>query len=407
KNLQILGRTMSVDDAWTAYVYLIDTLSEYPRVQERIPQIPFSHLHRFCRVLSRHRPKTHRQFLRLLSVMMYIKHCDGDMKQWALNALVDLAGKGWRKTQPSVIAKQMDVFNDLLAGCMPGASEYAPESQNMMLNLAFKADVYTLTSLVTVAARGSDAGTLRELAAMMGKSGLVPNRVAHVAMLRYYEQRRDLPGLRATLQRMRQLNVDLGVEGLNACISAYSRLQKLDVVLMIYRLLRHNVIPEKYRGENDIIETGAQLAEEFIFVEEDVVADKITYVSVIQSMTYHGHFRASMEIFMDMLAMTQRKADNAVGPDSQKNEFEPTIAVYRAIFLGFARHAIKPSQVRNSKRDWTLDNLRKFFSRFLLLPSDTHITQAQLWMILDAFGKTSDWDDDELRQVWVAIDMRF
>jgi hypothetical protein len=229
------------------------------------------------------------------------------------------------------------------------------------------------------------------------------------------------------------------LEGLNACIDAYSRFQKLDVVLIIYRLLRHNVIPEEYRGENDVIEAAAKLGEEFIFVEEDMLPDQITYVSVIQTMSYYGHFRAAMQVFIDMLSMTQQESqspfeqepsldtefplDMGASPDSElfidaepspatfnsyASDFEPTIAVYRAIFLGFARHAVPLAQANSFKKDdWTLNNLRKIFSRFLLLPIDTRITQAQLWTILDAFGKTSDWDYDELRQVWVSIDERF
>ncbi|KAF8192422.1 hypothetical protein BJ912DRAFT_1057793 [Pholiota molesta] len=383
KNLQIIGRTMSTDDAWTAYVYLIDTLSEYPRVQELIPQIPFSHLHRFCRVLSRHRPKTHRQFLRLLSVLTYIKHCGGELKHWELNALIDLAGRGWRKTQPGVVAKQMEVLNDLLAGRMPGVSEYAPEGQQMLQGPAFKPDVHTLTSLITVAARGGETATLRELAVLMSNCQITPNRVTYVAMLRYYVQKQDLAGLRATLQRMRQLDIDLGLEGLNACIDAYSRFQKLDVVLIIYRLLRHNVIPEEYRGENDVIEAAAKLGEEFIFVEEDMLPDQITIPS--------GYGTSpDSDLFIDA-------EPSPVTFNSYASDFEPTIAVYRAIFLG---QSFK-------KDDWTLNNLRKIFSRFLLLPIDTRITQAHLWTILDAFGKTSDWNYDELRQVWVSIDERF
>lgn len=413
KNLQILGTTPTSDEAWNAYVYILDVISEYPLVQEHVPQIPFSHLHRFCRVLSRARPKTHRQYLRLLSVMTYTKHCGGNLHQFEINALIDLAGKGLRKMQPETLESQLGVFTDVRAGQLPGASLYAPEEWQQPTGPAFEPDVVTLTSLITSAARGGNAITLRELVVLMNKLGLTPNRVTHIAMLAYYVNKDDFSGLRATLQRMRQLDLNLRVEGLNACMQAYSKLRKLTVVFMIYRLLRHNIVPEEYRGKNDIFEASAQLEEEFIFVEADDLPDKVTYTMVIQIMAYHGQFRAAMEVFLDMLLRTQ--AEPSLDPEStdapaaqDDGDFQPTFAVYRGIFIGFCRHAVHPYEVaRRQADDWTLANLREIFQRFLTLPPDLHLTQAELWIVMFAFAKASDWDLAEMREAWTAMDMRF
>lgn len=414
KNLHILGTTPSSDEAWDSYVFLLDIISEYPLVHTHIPHIPFSHLHRFCRVLARTRPKTHRQYLRLLSVMTYIVHCGGHLHQHEINALIDMAGKGRRMMQPDILEKQLSIFTDVRAGQLPGASIYTPEEWQQTLDPPFEPDIVTMTSLITSAARAGSAVTLREIVTLMKKIGLTPSRVSHIAMLAYYVKREDLSGLRATLQRMRQLDYNLGVEGLNACMHAYSKLRKLAVVFMIYRLLRHNVIPEEYRGENDINSATAELAEEFIFVEPADLPDKITYTLVVQVMAYHGQFRAAMEVFLDMLSRTQqedRPSDSPSTPeptDNKANDFHPTFAIYRGIFIGFCRHAIHPYEVaRRQADDWTLANLRDIFQRFLTLPLDIHLTHAELWTVMYAFAKASDWDLDEMREVWLAIDKRF
>ncbi|KAF8974733.1 hypothetical protein BDZ97DRAFT_1646799 [Flammula alnicola] len=386
-------------------------MAEYALVQQRIQHVPFSHLHRFCRLLARNRPKTHRQFLRLLSVMTYIKHCGGELKKHEFNALIDHAGKGWRKTHPEDVAKAMGVFNDLMAGRMPGSSEYAPADQQALGGPPFQPDIYTVTSLISIAARGEDTMTLRGLSALMRDAELTPNRITHLAMLRYFVERADMTGFRATLQKMRQLGLDLGLDGLNACIMAYSQHRRLDVVLMVYRLLRHNMVPELYRGEGDINDAVAQLGEEFIFVEEEIVPDKATYTSVIQTMAYHGQFRGTIEVFIDMLSSPNEEPGAPLVPtesgELQPARYEPTPGIYRAIFLGFSKYAVPPFDVTAEEPDWTHDNLLELFDRFLALPPDTHLTQANVYIVMAAFAKTTASDLDAMRDAWKAIDGRF
>lgn len=412
KQLRILGNTPSVEDAWDAYVFLVDFIANNPVLHPHMPHVPFAHLHRLGRILATNRPKTHRQFLRLLSVLTYIKHCGGIIHQHQWNALVDHAGKGWRKTSAGDVSNAMGVFNNMLAGQLPGATEYAPLHEELIDGPPMQPDIYTMTSLLTVAARAGDATSLRNISTLMANARLRPNRITHLALLRYFTLKQNLGGVRSTLQRMMRHRLELGLDGLNACIWAYGRCNRLDIVLMIFRLLRHNKIPEDYEGQGDVRDTVAQLAEEFIFVEPDIIPNEITFTTVIQTMSYHGHFRATIDVFIDMLSINNEEQGAPLqftdSGDLEPAPYNPTMGVYRAIFLGFAKHAVPPYRVIDeSEPNWTLDNLNGIFERFLALPKDVNPTHSVFYVILTAYDKATDGDLDVMRKVWEDLDERF
>ncbi|KAF8165098.1 hypothetical protein B0H34DRAFT_617319, partial [Crassisporium funariophilum] len=371
--------------------------------------IPFSHLHRLARLLANNAPKTHRQFLRLLAVLTYLKHCGGNIQQHEWNALVDHAGKGWRKTRQEDFTNAMNVFNDMRAGRLPGSWDLLPPDVEVLEEgPSVEPDIYTYTSLLSIAARAMDGQALRNISTLMSNAGLAPNRITHLALLRYFTLQKNLGGVRATLLKMRQQDLTLGMDGLNACMWAFGNNGRLDIVMLIYQLLRHNMLPETYRGAGDITEVAGQLGEEFIFVEPEMKPDLATYTTVVQTMAYRGHFDPCVNVFMDMLTFDNTgndvplKAEEATLPTPSTG----TMPIFRAFFLGFSRHAVSPS--KHTKRStWTLKNLRQIFDLFLSLPEDSNPSHTTIYLIMVAFDNASGHDIDLLRNVWNAVDRRF
>ncbi|CAA7259477.1 unnamed protein product [Cyclocybe aegerita] len=409
-HLYSMGRTHSVDEAWHSYVSLIEIISSTPYVYEHVDHIPLPHLHRFCRLLARHQPKTHRQYLRLLAVMTYIRHCGGILQQFEYNALVHLAGTGWRKTRVEEVTHAMSVFNDLRAGRLPGSEGFPTLETDQRSRL--QPDIYTFTSLLSLAARANDTSALRNISGLMTKAGLLPNRITHLSLLPHFTSAKNLGGLRMTLQRMRSRDMALGLDGLNACIWAYGRCERLDIAMGIYRLLRNSVIPEAYRGPGDIQETVAQLEEEYIVVEPDIRPNKVTFITIIQLMAYSGQFRAAINVFYDMLSFDNVEEGAPLFPD-ESGQLKPapyraSFAVYRAIFIGFSKYGVPPARLNNQDElDWTLDNLTALFERFLTLPKERDLSPALVHIVLAAFNTTSGSDDDAIRKAWIAMDERF
>ncbi|KAH9482464.1 hypothetical protein JR316_0004564 [Psilocybe cubensis] len=414
ENLDTLGTSDSVDDSWASYTYLLDTISCHPIIYNRIKCIPYSHLHRFVRLLSRNRPRTHLQYLRLLSVMTYIIHVGGTLKQPEWNALIDHIGAGRRTTVAEDMQKALAAFKSISAGRLPGSSDFEIYDAIPPSQFSFEPDVYTMTILLSLAARAHDSGTLKQISNAMVQTGIMPNRITHLSLLRYFTEKRDLSGVRRTLQKMKQNDLELGVDGLNACIWAYGYNTKLDMSLMIYRALRYNTLPPGKQALENIQPILLTLQDEYIVVEPGMVPNEVTYTALIQIMAYHGQFVPAIKIFVDLLSTNNVEYGaplESLQSDAGKSRplpYTPTIAIYRAIFLGFSKHGKHPSLVRDpDELDWTLKNLFELFNRFLTMPKDTHLTHSVVYIIITAFVQTSGGDMDIVRQAWTALDERF
>ena len=407
QHFKVIATTDSVDEGWNSYVFLVDIIAGTPVVHKYVQHIPFAHLHRLARLLARNRPPTRRQFLRLLAVLTYLNYWGGRLKPHEWNALVVHAGSGWRKTKLEDFGNAMKVFNDMRAGRLPGSSDLLPPDREFLEGPVVEPDIYTYTSLLTIASRAADSKNLHTISSMLNKAGLPPNRITHLSLMRYFTLKGDLGGIRGTLLKMRQQCLELGLDGVNACLWAYGRNARLDIVTMIYRVLRHNVLPENLTGQQDINDAIGRLGEEYIFVEPQLRPNEITLTTIIQVMAYHGHFTSTLNIFMDMLSFDNLEKGAPLKENSagvyEPTSYKPSLAVFRAIFLGFSRHA---RHVQHDS-DWNMDNLSQIFDLFLELPPDSNLTHNTIYLTMLAFDKASGRDIKMLRDVWTRMDRRF
>ena len=407
QHFQVIGSTDSVTKGWNSYVFLVDFISGSIDVRRRVRHIPFSHLHRLARLLARNRPQTRRQFLQLLAVLTYINYWGGKLKQHEWNALVAHAGSGWRKTKVQNVRNAMKVFNDMRAGRLPGSSEFLLPDREFLEGPPVEPDIYTYTSLLAIASRSISTKHMHNISSMLTMAGLPPNRITHLSLMRYFTLREDFDGIRLTLLKMRQQGLELGLDGLNSCLWAYGRQHRVDLVMMIYRILRHNLLPETSTAQKDINQIIGRLGEENIFVEPEIQPNEVTLTTVIQVLAYHGHFSSTLNVFMDMLSFNNLEKGAPIEEISagvyRPILYQPSLAVFRAIFLGFSRHA-KPIQHFS---DWNIDNLSQIFNLFLELPSNSNPNHNNIYFILLAFDKASGRDINILRDVWMRIDRRF
>ena len=407
QHLGIIGSTGSVTKGWDSYVFLVDFISGSVNVRRYVQHIPFSHLHRLARLLARNRPPTRRQFFQLLAVLTYINYWGGTLKQYEWNALVAHAGSGWRKTKLESVRDAMKVFNDMRAGRLPSTSDVPPPDREFLEGPPVEPDIYTYTSLLAIASRTAKPYHVHNISAMLTKAGLPPNRITHLSLMRYFTLRADFNGIRLTLLEMRQQGLELGLDGLNSCLWAYGRNHRLDVVMMIYRILRHNVVPETSRGLKEINQIIGRLREEYIFVDPEIRPNEVSLTTVIQVMAYHGHFSPAVDVFMDLLSFKNLEKGAPVEETSagvyERVSYRPSLAVFRAIFLGFSRHAKQDQHLS----DWNMDNLSHVFDLFLELPSHSNPNHNTVYFIMLAFDKASGRDIKVLRDVWMRIDRRF
>ncbi|KAJ8086193.1 hypothetical protein PM082_005016 [Marasmius tenuissimus] len=231
---------------------------------------------------------------------------------------------------------------------------------------------------------------------------------------------------------MREQGLELGLDGVNSCIWAFTRIGRMDVVKLIYRVLRHNSLSDpRIRAEYDdsflesISDALTKLEEESVIITEDMRPNEITFTEMIQVMAYHGDFFATINILSDMLSSdnielgaplvrgTSRDEEgghvSVDGPSTdgvgevRYTKYSPTYAVFRALFLGFSRHGTDDPY----SQTWTLDNLRDIYHDYMAFSNLESPSRREIYWMLLAFDRTSGHDLDVIREVWLELEERF
>lgn len=418
--LDSLLKATSVTEGWEAYHTLTVMFPHHIHHLSGVPKIPQHHLHHLARLLASTKPRTRTLFLRLSAVLTALHRSGGRIYLWEWNALLDCAGKRWRKCSLEDYKAAVEVFSTMTTS---QPSESRGDDGNMTAEPNFgqvQPDIITYTTLLYIAGRSLDPSAIRHASNLLRVSGLPPNRITHLSLLYYYTRTKQLSGVRSTLQKMREQGFEPGLDGINACIWAYAWNGHVDVASTIYRVLRHNLQPELDVGEYDIEAAVQHLLDvEGIAVPSDLIPDEITYTALIQSFAYHGQFMKALHVFVDMLSTPNREPKAPVGQTGETLLYQPTLAAFRGLFLGFAYHAQKPHSSRApsgslserlrpvEKSDWNLENLHQVFKAFLNLPTDANPSERLIYWILVSFGKASGNDPGKLRKVFLQLEQHF
>ncbi|EIN10387.1 hypothetical protein PUNSTDRAFT_64274 [Punctularia strigosozonata HHB-11173 SS5] len=396
--------------------------------------IPFAHLHRLARLLASTHPRTREVFLRLLSVMNAIRRQGGRLRVWEWNALIDFAGKGWRRTRPDDFKRSLDVFEEMItynerleesarADDPDEPNPYNWDDLGVRSHLpTAEPDIVTYSTLLNVASRVRDPDPMRLATSLLKSSGLVPNRITLLILLSHASRKGDLLGIRNILAEMRDHDLALGLDGINACLWGFARCGRPDIAAAIYRVLRHNCVPELGPDGQEVAEIQKRLEDEdYVPIPGGMVPDEVTYTAWVQIQCYRGDLVAALEIFTEMLETTRPSysSGNKAKGNEHPNTFPPTLAIFRALFIGFAKHAEPPARTqftlksgslsfqRDRTRAWTVDKLHVIFQAFLTLPADVKPSSRTIYNVLMAYSKASGHDVHRLRRVWAQLADRF
>ncbi|KAF7301527.1 hypothetical protein MIND_00718200 [Mycena indigotica] len=400
--LRILGNTQSHSQGWKAYETLVSV--PFP--------IPYPHLNRLVRLISLQRPKTQTLFSRLLHVLTIIHQSGRKLTTYQWNALIDNAGKGLRNARPADFQNAFNAFVDFVSARQPGTAilpneaDFDPGASSNILP-----DIRTYTTLINHAVERRDKVALEQTTSLLKASGMSPNRVSHLVLLKYYTKNGKLRDIRTVLERMSREGQELGLDGVNACLWAFSCHNRFDMVMKIYRLLRNNMVPETALGPNDIDSVSRSLADQHITIRSTMIPNKVTFTLTAQAAAYHGHLREALQAFTDMLssenveigAPLYRVEDGNIVP----SPYEPDLAMFRALFLGFYRHGVPSAPDHPGQHPWVLPVLNDMLDVFLALPKHIEPSRSTIYWLLVAFEKTSNQDMELLKTVWGRIRSHF
>ena len=423
-------------EAWLTYQRLLK--SRLVHAKHLIPQ---KYLHGFAaRLVSQskwvppQRTRTQTTFHRLLSIIKSIWYSGGQVRLWEWNALIECAGRGWRKTRVDDFSASMSIYQDMLANRTPGSvfsrdGSAVLRDHSKIASQPVKPDIVTYTTLLTIAARTQNSHILQEAESMLIASKLPPNYFTHMVHVRYYARTGRLSGLRATLGIMKVNGIRLGIDGVNACMWAYAQNRRLDVAAMMYRILRHGLLSQNGCTDingtpiEDVNEDIRELdAREGITIPSGLTPDAITYYSLIQAYAYHGHLQPCLHVFRDMVASPVAVTgllEDVDGPLDAPTVPHPVLPIFRALFLGFARHAVPPSNPHTgiagavtarapaTPHSWTLAQLDELFTDFVALSGAARPNARTVYWLLVAFAITSGHDRAVLRGAWARLAARY
>ena len=412
----IIAHTASPNQAWDAFTRC-RSLSHSPT-----PEL----LARLSALLVSTRPRSRTVFLRLQQVLTAIRDTGGALYAWQWNALLHAAGDAQRRVRARDYLASVRVFREWreYAGELEevqhhglAASSHHDESASGRGVPIPEPTIRTYTTLLAIATRTRLPRLVAHALQLMRESSLEQDRMARLAILPFYIHRRRFEPVRAIIREFAEAGEDVGVDGVTAYIWALGRMGYVNEMEEVYAVLKVNVSctqggqGTQEQGE----EGGAKLLFGDLLVFPKVVPNAVTYVSVVQILTFRGHLRRALEVYRDMLAHWQVLQD-------AEPELEPlpTHAIFRAIFLGFVRHARSPASVSPTLAleaqghpeedldpvDWNLSTLSTLFSNFCTLTEDPPSGRIVHW-ILRSFMKTSDGDVEAMKTVWRTLEMTF
>jgi hypothetical protein len=406
----IIAHTPSPNQAWNAFTRC-RSLHHSPA-----PKL----LARLSALLASARPRSRTVFLRLQQVLTAIRNAGGTLYTWQWNALLHAAGDTQRRVRSQDYLVSVRVLREWreYATELEEAQLYDPPPQDEFATSGngvpvAEPTIRTYTTLLSIATRTRLPRLVAHALQLMRESSLGQDRLARLAVLPFYIYKRKFGPVRAIIRDFAEAGTDVGVDGVTAYIWALGRMGYVNEVEEVYATLKENVRCTQGGpgAQAQEIDASAKLLFGDLLVFPKVVPNAVTYVSVVQILAFRGHLRRALEVYRDMLAHWQALQDTE--PDVEP---PPTYAVFRALFLGFVRHARVPASESPETQedpkeapgpvDWNLSTLSTLFSNFCALTEDPPNGKMVYW-ILRSFMKTSDGNVEVIKIVWRALEMTF
>lgn len=462
--LLIMAQSSSPNQVWEAY----------RNACNKPIQIPPDLLDRVARVVIRTYAPTRSTFLRLHEILGHLQRLNQPIKRWQWNSLIYHSALGLRRVHTQDYQSALDIYREMLSSrAIPqNAAQSTP-------------DIYTYTTLLYIAVRTGEASNVDHAYSLLRASNLPLDRVARLAMIPYFVYTKNLKAVRNIAKEFSPAKEDIGIDGINAYMWAFGKMEQLDVVREIYNVLRANIsrnaasqkgppsnmdssfqssssptpnetyninrtsdfntdvqtptakivegphpgndctpsepitireftaIDGTFNGEStDPSEasspTSRRLKRARVQINGDLVIwetqtpNNITYTICIQLYAYFGDLRSALQIFRDMIATIDTERPWLSEPPQK---YRPLHKVYRALFLGFARHARSPPE---DDLPWKKDALYSIFTSFLQMDADQFKPNDRtiLW-IMQGFADCTNNDEGTLIWVWNSLEERF
>ncbi|THH06800.1 hypothetical protein EW145_g3835 [Phellinidium pouzarii] len=419
----ILRKSSTLEEAWDAFQDLVTldgasgNLCDTGLAKHQELAVEENVLKCLAVRISKTKPSTRGNFLRLLSVSARLRRereRRGDYpllrtEEW--NSLIHFAGSGLRRTTVEAYNAALDVFSDMMRD----------EGQGHEESKSAKPSIYTFTTLLSIAVRTDHRPAIEHAMEMLRMSRLKPTRITHLCTIRFHLRTEGLPGVRRVMSILVKEGHEVGIDGVTTFLYCAGLEGQVEVVQKVYAALRQNLravkdVSARIDKRDNSAVSGMEMShratrsiEHTITVEgvtfsKSLIPSETTYTCTIQTLAYHGYMIEAMEVFKDMLS-TER-------PAPESGSFQPSYSVFRAFFLGYAKHGCQLRGMSKFARKmylrqtaWNWERLQVLLDAFLEL-KDCNPSGRVIYWIMKAVRRTTG-SEELLQDVWMRLNTQF
>ncbi|KAH7100600.1 hypothetical protein BKA62DRAFT_619920 [Auriculariales sp. MPI-PUGE-AT-0066] len=373
-------------------------------------------------------PPRRTHFLRLLSLVNAIRARDEFVYANEWNRVIAASSKGRRGHRVDNYDAALGLYNEMLEYFVSQRDKSA-KLRSSSIAEGFRPaqtgpDLQTYHILLNIAVLTQSRNTVRHATVLLLESGIASTARTHAIMIPFYGNHGRLGAIRNTLQNILNEDPDnLDIGAVNSVIWAYAKSGELKLAMDIYRALQsHTTRHHGGMGTEQINSTGSFVESLNLTFPRTLRPDAITYSCLAQAFAYHGDLYGALRIFRDFLQspVTPGASDDEDAvpnhPDDEPRLYASVMPIYRAVFLGFARHASTPvatlvaarsgslserlANLTEAPTPWTWQTFDQLFTTFLELDPRVDMPSERLvFWILVAVAKTTACD---VRKMWSA-----
>lgn len=299
-------------------------------------------LHGLMSLLAAERPQRREHYGPMLEVIGILKRRGTrHVREWEWNALMDCSAKGFRTVSGEDYRSAIEV----LEMWEESLKEQGGTSERMMKNgklVKFGPSITTYNILVSIAAQTGNEKLLQDALQRLHQSSFSPDRITYLSQITYQRRSRNLRDIPGLVQSLIRSGFRIETDGANALIWAYAYHDDMETARAMYDRLIRNAS----RTPKTAIDHPTSLQHQWTrrdpilsipSVTRDLrytLPDFITHIIMLQSYAYRGDLPQAIAILQRFLSSLP------TDPQARLSIDQKTMTAFRALFIGFVRHAV-------------------------------------------------------------------
>ncbi|KAG8952781.1 hypothetical protein FRC04_003705 [Tulasnella sp. 424] len=371
-------RNRRVASAWHIYEAQKNRIRKDGRRGGR--SVPTGLLHSLFALLAGAKPQTRLHYIRMKELAEVLRRrSPGSLREWEWNAMVNAAGRGFRKTTAEDYRAATGVVEEWEAEIRllkdMGYPPATVSSTDGLEHAGFAPSITTYNILTSIAARTGSRSLYQDALHRLEQFTGTRDAVTHLARITHYRKNGQLDQIPPLLEEMTTAGWPLHTDGANAVIWAYASNGHLDTARQIYNIMIPNILsspqqhPPSTLPDPPVSPSNPILSIPSISKSlRHVPPDHRTYVMMLQAYSQAGQLASALDILQDYLTAISAADDSRTS--LSKASFVRTgdkqmTAAFRGLFLGFIKHGAATSP-RLSKRAFVGMSLKEAASALLL-----------------------------------------